>query len=244
MTDLAALSALKNELNARRPLTRGELERLREQFTIEYTYDSNAIEGNSLTLRETALVLSGVTIGEKPLRDHLAAIGHRDAFQYIESLIHDGVPLTERTIKEIHSLVLMNRPEDKGRYRRVPVVISGASFTPPDPLFIPEQIVTLLNDFDSSAAHPIEAAALFHLRFERIHPFIDGNGRTGRLLLNFQLMKSGYTPIDVKYQDRRRYYDELDTFDREGNAAPMIGLIADYVEERLLDFLSLTESRK
>jgi len=243
MIDLAALTALKAELDARRPLTRGELERLREQFTIEYTYNSNAIEGNSLTLRETALVLSGVTIGEKPLSDHLDAIGHRDAFQYVESLIHDGAPLTERTIKEIHSLVLMNRPEDKGRYRRVPVVISGASFTPPDPLFIPEHIAALLNDFSRSSAPPIEAAALFHLRFERVHPFIDGNGRTGRLILNFQLMKAGYLPIDVKYQDRRRYYDALDTFDREHDPAAMIALVAEYEQNRLRDFLSLTESR-
>ena len=133
MIDTSRLDALKAELDARRPLTRGELERLREQFTVEYTYNSNAIEGSTLTLRETALVLSGVTIGEKPLRDHLDAIGHRDAFAYVERLIESREPLTEWNIREIHSLVLMNRPEDKGRYRRVPVVIAGASVTPSRP---------------------------------------------------------------------------------------------------------------
>ena len=110
----STLDAEKEELSRRRPLTQGELERLREEFLIEFTYNSNAIEGNTLTLKETALVLEGVTIDQKPLKDHLEAVGHRDAFLYIQEIVTKREPLTESVVRNIHSLVLMDRPEDKG----------------------------------------------------------------------------------------------------------------------------------
>jgi Fic family protein len=121
---------MKAELDKRRPLTQGELARLREEFMVEFTCNSNAIEGNTLTLKETALVLEGVTIDRKPLKDHLEAVGNRDAFLYVQQIITDKVPFTERVIKDIHSLVLMDRPEDKGVYRRIPVRIMGAYHEP------------------------------------------------------------------------------------------------------------------
>lgn len=119
----ASVDGIKAELDRRRPLTVGELKRLQDEFLVEFTYNSNAIEGNTLTLQETALALEGVTIDKKPLKDHLEAVGHRDAFLYVVSLISDKVPISERIIREIHSLVLMDRPEDKGVYRRIPVKI-------------------------------------------------------------------------------------------------------------------------
>ena len=227
------IDALKTQLDNRRPLTSGELQRLRDEFLVEYTYNSNAIEGNTLTLQETALVLEGITIDRKPLRDHLEAVGHRDAFLYIQQLMTDKVKLSESIIKQIHTLVLMDKPEDRGIYRRVPVRIMGASHEPPNPMLVPEQMETLMKEFSSIRLHPIESAALFHLRFEGIHPFIDGNGRTGRLIMNFTLIQHGYPPIDVKFADRKRYYDCFTSYYRDGNSSPMVLMVAEYVEQRL-----------
>lgn len=227
------VDSLKEQLDRRRPLTQGELKRLQEEFLVEYTYNSNAIEGNTLTLQETAMVLEGVTIDKKPLKDHLEAVGHRDAFAYVQQLVSNKEKFSERVIKDIHSLVLMDQPEDKGVYRRIPVKIMGAVHVPPQPYLVPVQMEQLIAEFDKTKLHPIENAALFHLKFEGVHPFIDGNGRTGRLLLNFSLMQNGYPPINVKFADRRRYYRCFDSFYRDGTAEPMVKMIAEYVEERL-----------
>lgn len=231
------IDALKVELDKRRPLTQGELQRLRDEFLVEYTYNSNAIEGNTLTLKETAMVLEGITIDQKPLKDHLEAVGHRDAFCYIEQLIRDKVPFSERIIKEIHSLVLMDRPEDKGVYRRIPVRIMGAYHEPPQPYLVAPQMEQLVAEFANTKLHPIEAAALFQLKFEGIHPFIDGNGRTGRLILNFTLMQHGYPPINVKFADRKRYYEAFDSYYRDGDAGAMVALVAASVIEQLNIYL-------
>ena len=227
------IDALKAELNKRRPLTQGELQRLRDEFLVDYTYNSNAIEGNTLTLKETAMVLEGITIDRKPLKDHLEAVGHRDAFLYIEQLIKDKTPFSERVIKEIHSLVLMDRPEDKGVYRRIPVRIMGAYHEPTQPYLVAPQMEQLVAEFANTKLHPIEAAALFHLKFEGIHPFIDGNGRTGRLILNFTLMQHGYPPINVKFADRKRYYEAFDGYYRDGDAEAMVKMVAEYVKEQV-----------
>lgn len=236
------IDALKAELDSRRPLTQGELERLREEFLIEYTYHSNAIEGNTLTLQETALVLEGVTIDKKPLKDHLEAVGHRDAFLYVQDLVKNKVPFSEHIIKQIHTLVLMDRPEDRGIYRRIPVRIMGAYHMPPDPVLVPEQMEQLIVEFRGNRKlHPIERAALFHLKFEGIHPFVDGNGRTGRLILNLMLMQAGYLPINVKYSDRKRYYEAFDTYYRDNSQDGMIGIVMDLLEERLTQYLNLCE---
>ena len=234
----ARIDGLKEQFNQHRPLTTGELQRLRDEFMVEYTYNSNAIEGNTLTLQETALVLEGVTIDKKPLKDHLEAVGHRDAFLYVQELVQNKVTFSEFIIKQIHTLVLMDRPEDRGTYRRIPVRIMGAYHEPPAPVLVPELMEKLVEEFDNKKLHPIESAALFHLKFEGVHPFVDGNGRTGRLMLNLFLMQKGYPPINVKFSDRRRYYDCFDSYYRDGDASPMVKMVAEYVEERLIKHLT------
>lgn len=233
------IDGLKAELSKHRPLTQGELKRLQDEFLVAFTYNSNAIEGNTLTLQETALVLEGVTIAQKPLKDHLESVGHRDAFLYVQHLVIEKVPISEKWIKEIHSLVLMDRPEDKGVYRRIPVKIMGAYHEPPQPYLIQPQMEQLIVRQKKEKRHPIENAALFHLDFEGIHPFIDGNGRTGRLILNLMLMQQGYPPIDVKFTDRKRYYECFDSYYRDQTAMPMVMMVGGYVEERLREYLNI-----
>ena len=235
----AEVDTLKADLDKRRPLTQGELQRLREEFLIEYTYNSNAIEGNTLTLQETALVLEGVTIDKKPLKDHLEAVGHRDAFLYVQDLVKDKVPFSESIIKQIHTLVLMDRPEDRGVYRRIPVRIMGAYHVPSDPVLVPEQMENLVAEFSANKKmHPIERATMFHLKFEGIHPFVDGNGRTGRLILNLMLMQAGYPPINVKYSDRKRYYEMFDCYYRDNDQNPAISLVVENIKERFANLSS------
>lgn len=235
---IAEVDALKAELDKRRPLTQGELQRLRDEFLVEYTYNSNAIEGNTLTLQETALVLEGITVDKKPLKDHLEAVGHRDAFVYVQDLVKSNVPFSESIIKQIHTLVLMDKPQDRGIYRSIPVRIMGAYHVPPDPVIVPEKMEKLVADFaNDKELHPIERAALFHLKFEGIHPFVDGNGRTGRLIMNLMLMQSGYPAINIKFADRRRYYEAFDAYYRDGNAGALVDRVAEAVCERMKVFL-------
>ncbi|MDL2287958.1 Fic family protein [Oscillospiraceae bacterium OttesenSCG-928-F05] len=246
--DFSQIDTLLLELNRARPLNPGELARLSEQFTIEFTYESNAIEGNTMTLSETALVLKeGVTIAGKPLREHLELIGHRDAFDYVRGLVGpDAPPLSESVIKTIHSLVLMNDRDNRGVYRSVQVVITGAAHTPPPPFGIAPQMEELIADYHSGMAtlHPIERAALFHIRFEGVYPFIDGNGRTGRLVMNLELMRGGYPLINIKHADRRRYYQCFTDYHQGGgDPAAMTGLIGEYVEAELESRLELIRAR-
>lgn len=237
---LLKIDALRLELDPRRPLTAGEAERLREQFMVDFTYNSNAIEGNTLTLKETAMVLEGMTIDQKPLKDHLEAVGHRDAFLYVED-IAKGTKINETVIKNIHSLVLMNRPEDKGTYRKIPVTIMGAYTQPVQPYMIEPKMTELLseNEKRKKKMHTLERIARFHLEFEGIHPFIDGNGRCGRLLLNLDLIQNGYPAINVKFADRKKYYEAFDEFYKNNSAEPMIELIAEYVIERMEQYLEI-----
>jgi len=237
---LLKIDALKLELDSRRPLTAGEAERLREQFMVDFTYNSNAIEGNTLTLKETAMVLEGMTIDQKPLKDHLEAVGHRDAFLYVED-IANGTKINETVIKNIHSLVLMNRPEDKGTYRKIPVTIMGAYTEPVQPYMIEPKMTELLseNEKRKKKMHTLERIARFHLEFEGIHPFIDGNGRCGRLLLNLDLIQNGYPAINVKFADRKKYYEAFDKFYKNNSAEPMIELIAEYAIERIEQYLEI-----
>lgn len=234
----------KVKLDNLRPLTAGEAQRLRDEFMVDYTYNSNAIEGNTLTLKETAMVLEGMTIDRKPLKDHLEAVGHRDAFLYIEEIAQNKTNLHDTEIKAIHSLVLIDRPEDKGVYRKIPVTIAGAYTEPVQPYLIEPKITELLaeNEKRQKTMHPIERIARFHLEFEGIHPFIDGNGRTGRLLLNLELIRNGYPAINVKFADRKRYYDAFDTFYRDGKADDMILLVAEYIGERLDRYLEIMKN--
>lgn len=230
---------LKAKCAALRPLSEGELSRLREQFIIDYTHSSTAIEGNTLTLSETALVLEGITIAQKPLKDHLEAIGHRDAFKFLETEVSTDAPISERFIKELHTLVLADKPEDRGTYRRIPVIITGAAHTPPQPYLIVPQMEAWICDCETTKLNPLIAAALFHIRFEAIHPFIDGNGRTGRLLVNFMLMRAGYLPISVKYEDRLAYYRAFTTYHTTGSLEPMARIILEAERARLKEWLNI-----
>lgn len=238
---LQQIERKRDRLASLRPLTQGEVERLAQEFLIDFTYNSNAIEGNTLTLKETAMVLEGMTVDQKPLKDHLEAVGHRDAFLYVQDIASKEIPLSESVIKSIHSLVLMNRPEDKGVYRRIPVHIMGAYTEPVQPYLIEPKMIELLkvNEERKNTMTVIERVALFHLEFEGIHPFIDGNGRTGRLILNLDLIRNGYPPINVKFRDRKRYYDAFDAFYRNNNSKPMIDIIAEYVDKRIDEYFEV-----
>ncbi len=239
------INVLKKLLDSARPLTGGETLRLRDEFVVDFTYNSNAIEGNTLTLQETSMVLAGITIDKKPLKDHLEAIGHRDAFEYINTLINEKTILSERIIKEIHSLVLSHHPEDKGVYRRIPVRILGAANDPPQPYIVAKLMEQLIIDNkNKKTVHIIERIAWFHLIFESIHPFIDGNGRTGRLLINFDLMQNGYPPVNVKFTDRKRYYEAFNAFHINNDISRMVIMIGEYVEERLKQYLEIVEFTK
>ena len=229
----------KTELEGRRPLTQGELERLNEEFTVEYTYNSNAIEGNTLTLRETDLVLKGLTIDRKPLKDHLEAVGHKEAFDFVRELVKENAPLTERIIKQIHFLVLADKREDRGVYRRIPVRILGAHHEPVQPYLIEPKMEQLLLDYAESRDHIVTKLARFHIEFEGIHPFIDGNGRTGRLLVNLELMKAGFPPIDIKYTDRIAYYNAFDAWHVKHDLSAMERLFAGYINSGLDAYLKI-----
>jgi len=236
---LAQIERKKAELDGRRPLTEGEIERLNEEFTVEYTYNSNAIEGNTLTLRETDLVLRGLTIDQKPLKDHMEAVGHKEAFDYVRELVKENAPLTEGVIKQIHYLVLADKKDDRGVYRRIPVRIMGAHHEPVQPYLIGPKMEQLLLDYAASEAHIVTKLARFHIEFEGIHPFIDGNGRTGRLLVNLELMKAGYPPIDIKFTDRVAYYDAFDAYHVRHDLSAMEGLFAGYINARLDTYLKI-----
>ena len=239
---LAVIDRKKMELDSRRPLTEGELERLTEEFVIEYTYNSNAIEGNTLTLRETDMVLRGLTIDRKPLKDHMEAVGHKEAFDFVRDLVKEKEPLSENIIKQIHYLVLADKREDRGVYRRVPVRIMGAKHEPVQPYLIQPKMEQLLEAYRNNEEHIITRLARFHIEFEGIHPFIDGNGRTGRLLVNLELMKAGYPPIDIKFSDRISYYNAFDKYYVKHNPGAMEKLFAGYVNARLDSCLMMLES--
>lgn len=232
----------KKELDGKRPLTEGELTRLNEEFTVEYTYNSNAIEGNTLTLRETDLVLRGLTIDKKPLKDHMEAVGHKEAFDFVSELVKEKCEINERVIKQIHYLVLANKKDDRGVYRRVPVRIMGASHEPVQPYLIVPKMEELLSNYLASEEHIVTKLARFHIEFEGIHPFIDGNGRTGRLLVNLELMKAGYPPINIKFIDRIAYYNAFNEYHVKHNLKAMETLFAKYINERLDIYLKMLQN--
>lgn len=231
----------KIELEKRRPLTEGEVARLTEEFLVEYTYNSNAIEGNTLTLRETDMVLRGLTIDKKPLKDHMEAVGHKEAFEFVSELVKDNEPLSERVIKQIHFLVLADKRQDRGVYRKVPVRIMGAKHEPVQPYLIQPKLEELLINYNKSCENIVTKLAHFHIEFEGIHPFIDGNGRTGRLLVNLELMKAGYPPIDIKFTDRMSYYNAFDEYHVKNNLSAMETLFAKYLNERLDMYLNILQ---
>lgn len=224
-------------------LTQTEYQKLKESFVIENTYNTNAIEGNSMTLRETALVLEGVTIDKKPLKEHLELIGHREAFKWIETIIKDDIPLTIRLIKDIHSLVLMGNKLDGGVYRKIPVYLRGSEYKPVEPYLIESKMENLIFEYEQmkKTKHIVEVISIFHLMFESIHPFIDGNGRVGRLLINYELMRNRYFPIDIKYKDVKRYYEAFNIYHESGEKdySSMVELISSYVLTSLKELFKI-----
>ena len=238
---LTVIDKKKLALDSKRPLTEGEVERLTEEFVVEYTYNSNAIEGNTLTLRETDMVLRGLTIAQKPLKDHMEAVGHKEAFDFLRELVKEQVILSESIIKQIHYLVLADKKDDRGIYRRVPIRIMDAKHESVQPYLIQPKMERLLEDYRNSTEHIIPRLARFHIEFERIHPFIDGNGRTGRLLVNLELMKAGYPPIDIKFTDRIAYYNAFDEYYIKHNLGAMEKLFTGYVNARLDSYLKMLE---
>ena len=200
---LKKVDVLKEQLSALRPLPEEALKKIQDALDIEYTYESNRIEGNTLTLQETALVVNeGVTISGKSMREHLEAINHTEAISYIKDIAKQDIEISERTIKEIHSLILhgIDR-ENAGRYRTVPVMISGSTHIPPQPYLIEKQMEDFILRFkqmEKEKVHPVLIAAYLHDELVRVHPFIDGNGRTSRLLMNLYLLRNGYVIITLK----------------------------------------------
>lgn len=228
--DLNDLDLLKTRLDALRPLPQAALRNLHEELVLRWTYHSNAIEGNTLTLKETKVVLEGITIGGKTMREHIEALNHRDAIAYVEDVISKTEPFSEWQIRNIHGLILKGiDAENAGKYRTVNVLIAGAVHTPPDYLRVPERMVEFMAWYQekSGALHPVERAARVHADFVGIHPFVDGNGRTSRLLMNLELMKSGFPPVVITVEQRLRYYEALDLAHTRGDYESFIALIAE-----------------
>ncbi|HLL00812.1 MAG TPA: Fic family protein [Myxococcaceae bacterium] len=211
---------------------------LKHWFRIHHTYHSNAIEGNRLTLPETrAVIEDGITIAGKPMKDHLEAVNLAQALDFIESLAKGDTPLEEREVRDIHAIVLRTiEPAEAGTYRRINVRISGSDHAPPEALHVPER----MREFGAwlsgeKAEHPVVVAAMAHTWFETIHPFIDGNGRTGRLLANLLLMRHGYPVTVLRVEERARYYAALDK-SHTGDLTPMVELTLDCVEQSLAEY--------
>ena len=224
------------KLNSKRPLSKATLESLEESNILDWTYNSNAIEGNTLTLRETKVVLEGITIGGKSVKEHLEVINHKNAILFLEDLVKSNTDISEWNIKNIHSLILKEIDnENAGKYRTENVKISGASQIPVDYVKVPEEMEKLIYRYDNwKQYHPLIRAALLHGEFVFIHPFVDGNGRTARLLTNFEAMKNGYLPIILKASIKSKYYDALDKAMLEHDYTDFIKLIVDE-EEKIID---------
>lgn len=223
-------------LNSKRPLPQATLKSLEESNILDWTYNSNAIEGNTLTLRETQVVLEGITIGGKSVKEHLEVINHKDAILFLEELVKSDTELSEWNIKGIHTLILKEIDNSNaGKYRTDNVRITGATQIPIDYIKVPEEMEKLIIKYNNwEEYHPLIRATLLHGEFVFIHPFIDGNGRTARLLMNFEAMKSGYLPIIIRKDIRVKYYDALDKAMVSHDYTDFIKLVVEE-EIRILD---------
>ncbi len=235
------VDSLKKELDSKRPIPKETLKSLRESINLEWTYNSNGIEGNTLTLRETQVVLEGITVGGKSIKEHLEAINHEKAILFLDDLVKNNEPISEWNIKNIHQLILKDIDnENAGRYRKENVTIKGATHIPPDYLKVPELMEKLILTYNTwSEYHPIIQAALLHGELVKIHPFVDGNGRTSRLLMNLVLMNNGYNPVIIKKESRLKYYEALDKAHTTGNYTDFVKLVTKLEIEMLKKFLEL-----
>jgi Fic family protein len=233
--------AKKLRVDRHRHLHEDSVRKLREQMEIEYIYHSNAIEGNTLTLRETQLVIrEGITVNGKSLRDHLEAKNHPGAIEYVESL--KDRELAEADVLKLHGMLFSGVLENAGSYRRSQVFIEGSKHVPPPAFEVPGLMKDLLGWLKGNPEElrPVELAAVLHFRLVSVHPFDDGNGRVARLLMNLVLIRFGYPFAVLKRYDRRRYYDTLERAD-SGDSKPFVNFIARCVEESLDLYLSVVE---
>lgn len=231
-------------LDLKRPLPKYTLKSLKEKLLLEWTYNSNALEGNTLTMQETKVVLEGITIGGKTMREHLEVINHRDAIYYVEEIIHKEETLSQGQIKNLHRLVLKGIDDSyAGVYRDQQVLIAGATHIPSAHYLIQEEMDQLMNWYDKEAMflHPISRGAMLHALFVGIHPFIDGNGRTARLLLNLELMKEGYPPVIIRVENRVAYYEALDKSISKKDFTAFIQLVSKAIEDSLDLYLSVLD---
>jgi len=237
-----------NRLNSYRPLPKTALQKIKERFEIEMTYNSNAIEGNSLTLKETYLVINeGITIKGKPLKDHLEAKNHKEALDYLYDLVSNGQrnTISERLIRSLHQLVVQDVDKEwAGKYRNSSVFIGGTDYKPPEAIDVPMLMADLVSWIgkNSKKLHPVELAATVHYKIVAIHPFFDGNGRTARLMMNVILLQAGYPLSIILKNDRKKYYDALAKTDK-GSPESFIQFIAQSAERSLDIYLeTLTPS--
>lgn len=236
------LNQKKEKLDQARPLPVHAVKSLLNHVLIDWTYNTNAIEGNTLTISETKVVLEGMTVGGKSMREHLEVINHRDAINFLEEIVEKNEDLSEWAIKSIHRLVLKGIEDSlAGVYRQENVLIGGASHRPPDHVIVQELMEKFILELESTATtyHPVERAAWVHAEFVKIHPFIDGNGRTSRLIMNYELMKAGFPPAIIKTKDCARYYDALDHARTTGDMESFILLVSEAVDESLDLWLSI-----
>lgn len=219
--------------------------RITQALELEYTFESNRIEGNTMTLRETDMVINeGLTISGKSMREHLEAINHQEAIGFIKDLMQRNVSLNERDLLSIHNLILRGIiPEDAGRYRKVQVMIKGSSHMPPQPYMVSKAMEDyfIWYEINKNKLHPVILAAEMHERLVTIHPFIDGNGRTSRLVMNLILLQKGYIIANIKgdYDSRMQYYQSLETAQTKNNKEDFLLFIAQIEKENLERYISI-----
>lgn len=244
--DFSSIDAKKIIIDSCRPFSQNIIKQIKDKLFIEWTYNSNAIEGNTLTLSETKVVLeNGITIAGKSLKDHLEAINHKEAIEYVETLVNSKTRLTEYDIKSIHYLILKQiDTSNAGKYRTENVLISGAKHVPPIYFNVPFEMQKLLDKYQKwTGFHPVVRACFLHGEFVKIHPFVDGNGRTARLLLNFELIKNGYPPVIFKNENRAEYYDALDKAHTSKDYTDFIKIVANLVNESEDTYLFLNNKK-
>lgn len=245
LSKLEKMDMLKEKWQNRRPLGAVQLEKMKEYFNVAYTYESNRIEGNTLTLQETHLVVNeGITIGGKSMREHLEAINHAEAVEYLEKLASDKAELYKRSLLDLHYLVLKGIDRDNaGKYRSVPVRITGSKHVPPQPYLIEKMMEDYFLHYQNqrNVLHPVLLAAELHERLVSIHPFVDGNGRTSRLIMNLILVSNGYTIANLKGDNTSRlaYYRALEEVQVNNDPVPFYHLVADAVLESLEQHLEM-----
>lgn len=242
---LGKLTQLKERVHVQRPLPSELVEGLRKDFLVKSTYHSNAIEGNTLTIYETKAILEdGITIAGKSMREHLEAINHKQAIILSEEIVKRKETLSERLMKELHAIILHGIDQSNaGIYRKHDVMISGASHTPPSYIDVPQLMANLMIWYNKKTdLHPLEKATMLHSKFVNIHPLVDGNGRTSRLLMNLELIKAGYLPVTIENEKRFKYYEILDIAAVDGNYTPFIQFIAGYEKQELQRYVELIEA--